>query len=76
MWIQNKNNSLNVFVVCDYFIKGIQDIQWIKPSKLAENREKLGTEKFEKNFDCKIPTELKRQYDCSIMDKELHGLLL
>ena len=33
-------------------------------------------ENFEKNFNCKIPKELKRQYDCSITDKELNGLLL
>ena len=41
-----------------------------------KNTEKLGIETFEKNFNCKIPSELKRQYDCSITDKELNGLLL
>ena len=41
-----------------------------------KNTEKLGIETFENNFNCKIPSELKRQYDCSITDKELNGLLL
>ena len=45
---ENTTQSANICVVCDRFIKGIQDIQWKKIAQLVENKEKLGTEDFVK----------------------------
>ena len=47
---ENKSHSANICVVCDRFIKGIKDVQWIKTADLVKNRGKLGMENFEKKI--------------------------
>ena len=50
---ENTTQSAKIRVVCDQFIKGIQDIQYPMDKNIAqlvENKEKLGTENFVNNF--------------------------
>ena len=71
-----KLHSANICVVCDEFITGIDDINWIKISNLKKNSTKLSVQNFENNFDMKIPSILRNQYKLEDDNDELKDLLL
>ena len=55
-------NSANICVVCDRFIIGIQQINWLKSSELADNEKKLSVTSFEDYYRMKLPSTLREQY--------------
>ena len=68
-------HSANICVVCDRFIIGIQQINWLKSSELADNEKKLSVTSFEDYYRMKLPSTLREQY-CIDDDKLLDNLLL
>ena len=69
-------HSANICVVYNRFIIGIQRINWIKSSKLADNEKKLSVTSFENYYRMKLPSILREQYLCIDDDKLLDNLLL
>ena len=69
-------HSANICVVCDEFITGIDEINWIKISNLKRNSTKLSIQNFENNFDMKILLILRNQYKLEDDNDEHKDLLL
>ena len=51
-----------VCVICDNFIIGKEKVCWTSVSNLLKNEERLSVERYHKQFDCKLPDNLRRQY--------------
>ena len=73
---EDGSHSGIVCVCCEWFIIGVEPVNWISETNLLENKHRLSTDIWEQIYECKIPTKLKEQYEVKSTNNMLHDLLL